>query len=256
MTLSNIRTLYPEVPRWVRGSETDADRIKRYGWDPFVTCSFCGDHGTLPGTGLPCHCLIGTAKETQRLRAERWPTLVPRRFRHYTLSGHPNQQLAGEVCQWLDRQPTGENLVIQGSVGTGKTGAAIGAVRELHFSGATVRYWSLPDLLDQLRAEEFERKQDGPVDMGRKRPTMSWLIECDYLLLDDMGTERTHSEYVTDRLYLIFNGRYTENRPTIITTNVPPSKWGEYLGDRAASRINEQATYIRAGGTDLRKRAR
>ena len=183
------------------------------------------------------------------MRSEQWPNIVPRRFRDYTLAGHPNTRLANEVGSWMDAQPTltGENLVIQGPVGTGKTGAAIGALRELHFSGAIVRYWFLPDLMDQLRAEET-----GRVDELRLKPTMSYLLDCDVLLLDDAGRERPTS-YVEERMKVIVNGRYSRNVPTILTTNLG-SEWEEYLGKFSASRINENARLVKATGSDLRKR--
>ena len=195
------------------------------------------------------------------MRSEQWPNIVPRRFRDYTLAGHPNTRLANEVGSWMDAQPTltGENLVIQGPVGTGKTGAAIGALREFHFAGwmgdkpevrrpLICRYWYLPDLMDQLRSEEMRS-----VDSMRDKPTMSYLLDCDVLLLDDAGKER-NTPYVEERMLVIINGRYSRKVPTILTTNIGDG-WEQYLGPAAASRINENARHVKATGSDLRKRA-
>ena len=252
MSLNNVRNLFPAdngLPRWLTGLETDADRITKHGWDPFVECSFCGDTGTLPISDLPCHCLTGMALEKQRKRAEQWPTIVPRAFRSYTLAEHPNRKLANEVCTWMDSHPTltGENLIVQGPIGCGKTGAAIAALRELHFTGALVRHWFLPDLMDQLRTEEMGRADD-----LRQKPTMSYLLDCDVLLLDDAGKER-NSRYVEERMLVIINGRYTRNLPTILTTNIGDG-WEQYLGPAAASRITENVRIIKATGADLRRR--
>ena len=234
-----------------KGRESDEQRIARFGWSPFVQCIWCGDTGIDPEFGTECHCVVGVAKNQQRIRREQWPTLVPKRFVDYTLTEHPNKRLAADVGAWLDSNPirTGENLVIQGATGRGKTGAAIGALRELHFQGALVRYWSLPDLMDQLRAEEFGR---GDTESAKSRPTMAWLTNCACLLLDDMGTERP-TKYVEDRLYTLFDGRYVDKRPTVITTNYSKDKLREYWGERITSRIEESVRYVGAPGLDLRK---
>ena len=234
--------------------ESDAERIKRHGWDPFVTCAWCGDTGMIPDTQAECFCEVGTDRLTKASRELHWINIAPKRFRDYALDNHPNKVLAEAVGAWLDGDPltTGENLVIQGGTGRGKTGAAIGAIREFHFRGKTVRYWSLPDLMDQLRSEEFERSNpQAVIDSLRKKPTMSYLTDCDCLLLDDMGTERP-TKYVEDRIYIIVNQRYTNGLPTIITTNWVGKRFHEYLGERVASRINESARYISAAGPDLR----
>ena len=49
------------------------------------------------------------------------------------------------------------------------------------------------------------------------------------------------------------NGRYTANRPTIITTN-HMAGFDDYLGERVASRINENVRHITTTGADLRQR--
>lgn len=257
--MQNIRYLHtdPDDLPWPSHRETDADRIARYGWPADVACTFCGDTGELPDTKMECHCLAGQALYTSRHRRSQWPQLIPRRFVTYTLAGHPNTVLAQQVGAWVDQHPvgSGENLVIQGGVGVGKTGAAIGALRELFFAGHTVRYWSLPDLMDALREEEFSRtKGDEP---GRPVPTMEQLLLCDVLLLDDMGTERT-TAYVADRIYLIINSRYTQGRPTILTTNLNRAQMVKHfpdeMGERIISRLYESVQEVRAVGVDLRRR--
>jgi DNA replication protein DnaC len=238
--------------------ESDAERITRHGWQPFVACSFCGDTGYDPDTGRECAvCILGVQLVKRQVLEQQWPTIIPRRFVDYTLEAHPNVALAKAVGEWIDSNPcmTGENLVLQGGVGRGKTGAALAALRELHFQGAIVRYWSLPDLMDQLRADEFGRNNDDPL---RKKPTMSYLQECDVLLLDDMGTER-QTAYVHDRIYLIINSRYERNLPTIFTTNQNKQQFLDHLDPPGplkpcASRIQQNARWVDAGGPDLRSK--
>lgn len=248
-----IREFRPAVRQFAPVQrESDAERIARHGWQPFVACSFCGGLGIDPDTGRECDVCDAGAQLLKRSTLEQmWPTIAPRRFVGYTLDDHPNRKLAQDVGTWLDANPctTGQNLVLHGGVGRGKTGAALAALRELHFQGAIVRYWSFPDLMDQLRADEFGRNHDDPL---RKKPTMSYLQECDCLLLDDMGTERP-TDYVKDRIYLIINSRYERSLPTIFTTNQNKNEFLDRLSTPCASRIQQNIRWIDAIGPDLRR---
>jgi hypothetical protein len=242
-------------PRYAHGIprvETDADRIARHKWPPFVECSYCGDTGLHPDGGGECFCEKGIDATYARVRDESWHygDIVPRRFRDLCLDSHPNAALVDSVRMWLETNPVrnGENLVLLGGVGRGKTGAAIAALREMHYDGALVRYWSLPDLMDQLRADEFSR---GQTDELRKKPTMPYLRDCDCLLLDDMGTERP-TKFAIDRLYLIINGRSEQGLPTIFTTNQSKENFLEHLGPPCASRVQQSIRWINVTGPDLR----
>lgn len=242
ITEDQIRALFS------RQAEQARERAERFGFDPIHECPYCGDTGKDPETGVYCTCPAGEQTVATLHLQTVWRNTIPPRFHDYTLSGHPNVDLAAKVAEWMKENPisTGQNLVITGGTGRGKTGAAIAAIREMHFSGALVRYWSLPDLMDVLRQEEFRQRDD-----LRQKPTMPWLIDSDVLLLDDMGTERP-TPFVRDRLYVVFNERYTRRRPTIITTNIGSDHLKDYFGERIASRINESVRYVACSGPDLR----
>ena len=86
--------------------ETDAERIARHGWQPFVACSFCGDTGHDPDTGRECEvCVVGTQLIKRASLEKMWPTIIPRRFVNYTLEDHPNSKLAQDVGAWIDSNP-------------------------------------------------------------------------------------------------------------------------------------------------------
>jgi DNA replication protein DnaC len=248
----------------IRGRrETDGERIARHGWEPFVACSFCGDTGYNPDYAysdlqggmvqVECQCIVGLQLARRYTLELDWLNIAPKRFQNYTLDTHPNEDLVNRVHDWLMANPitTGQNLVIQGGVGRGKTGVAIAALREMHFGTIhdtgepiTVQYWSMPYLMDILRKEEFERKEDG------ETPTWRRLIRCDCLLLDDIGAERS-TPFAEDRIFLLIDGRYNKGKPTILTTNLNPAKFGER--DRVASRIRENHVWVTAKGPDYRR---
>ena len=47
---------------------------------------------------------------------------------------------------------------------------------------------------------------------------ISEFINCDVLIIDDLGKEKP-SEWVLEKLYYIINERYEHNKPIIVTTN-------------------------------------
>lgn len=218
--------------------KTYVERREKYGWEPFVECSWCGDTGINPDNNTYCLCLEGTSRARSAALHEQWATTIPYRFQGFTFDTHPNPELAAQVKAWVQGEPcaTGTNLVIQGGTGQGKTGAAIAALRVLHFTGHIVRYANLPDLMDQFREEN---KPGSDI----KAPAMPWLIDCDVLCLDDMGAERPNP-FVTERLYVLINGRYVHDKPTIITTNHVGKRLDDYFGDRIASRIEEKCVEV------------
>lgn len=231
------------------------ERIQRFGFRPDCRCTWCGDTGMNRAEGAICFCDAGDAKARQVARVASWPHLVPTRFEGYTLAGCPNDDLVAKVTNWLASDPvaSGQNLVISGGVGRGKTGAAIGALRELHIAGRSVAYWSLPNLMDIFRLEERSTKLGKDLTENRRAPVMEQVTRLDCLLLDDLGQERV-TDYVAERLYVLIDGRYVANKPTILTTNLERRDLENHIGERSVSRLRENYCSVRAMGRDLRAR--
>jgi hypothetical protein len=64
----------------------------------------------------------------EKVRELRWQALIPPRFVHASLTDFTDE-VAGALAEWT-AQPRGRNLVILGPVGTGKSHAAVDAVRD------------------------------------------------------------------------------------------------------------------------------
>lgn len=238
---------------------TPAERIARgvaaYGWSPDCRCDRCGDTGTLPLSGEHCQCAAGDqrriADHEARLTAEwerRWAAAgVPKRFRHYRLDTSPlntpsDRHHVDQVRAWLASDPitTGANLLLFGGIGVGKTGLAVGALRELHTSGAgRLLYIGTSALIDALKP-------------GGDDGILTTCQRADVLALDDLGTTRG-TDWERDRLYALINARYEAQLATIVTTNVLLTELAESIGERIASRLLEGATVVGIGGSDRRR---
>lgn len=248
--------------------KTDLDQIRQdrrrlrvslaeqHGWDPdAVTCMFCGDRGYEPGPARrPClACEHGRTIGSREQRRQQWTSKVPRRFREYTLEGHPDQAAVAKCRPWIEAESghggPGRTLVLSGPVGTGKTGMAIGVLRELFIAGKNFRFGTVPDILHGLRPPE--KGQPPPPDQQIK---IYDLQRVPVLLMDDIGAEKS-SEWVAETLYVIANGRYERSLPTILTTNRPISTLRTTVGDRAMSRLLEGCTPVVVDGPDRRRTA-
>jgi DNA replication protein DnaC len=168
-------------------------------------------------------------------------------MREYTLAGHPNAQAAATAGVWLEREAQGgTNLVLTGHVGTGKTGLAMGVLREAAMHGGTVRFGTVAGVLDGLRPRPEGRQVQEDGDRG-----MAALQRTQLLLLDDLGVEKS-SEWQAERLYLIVNGRYERRLPTIVTTNRTQAELVARVGERVMSRLMDRVRVVALTGADRR----
>lgn len=189
----------------------------------------------------------------RRQRAEfalaRWKTAAPYRYRQATAT-HPDVQAWAD--QAADDIRSAGILVLHGSIGTGKTHQAYGALRRIAEAGPRnfqMIATTAPDLYGLLRP--------GGSDKGSEHE-LKRLMQIPLLLLDDLGTEKL-SEFTEEATYRIVNHRYNESLPLLITTNMPIKTGAPTpdlvtrLGDRLASRLAQTATVVGFDGPDLRR---
>lgn len=119
-------------------------------------------------------------------------------------------------------------LLIQGGYGCGKTHLAAAIANHQLEQGRQVIFANTPDLLDHLRAAfgpGAGQSYDERFDQVRNTPL---------LILDDLGSQ-SNSEWVQEKLYQVFNYRYTAGLPTVVTTNEPI----ESVEPRIQSRLSD-----------------
>lgn len=178
-------------------------------------------------------------RSLEQMRAEHWGAVCPARFYQATLDDFADQPDAhAQLAEWVAR-PDGRNLVLLGPTGTGKTHAALGAVREAHGRGLYVAFLPVVELLDLLRP-------GGPED------ALERLMHVDRLVLDDLGAEKA-SDWTAERLYALINRRWLEERPTVVTTNLGLEELASTVGARMFSRLTGSgAVLVHLGGQDRR----
>lgn len=110
-----------------------------------------------------------------------------------------------------EHKENGSGLYIEGTNGTGKTHLAAAIALQLIGEGIPVICKTSSDLLaDVKRAYDNPELQEWKIlDVYRR---------VDLLIVDDLGKEQC-SDWAMTTLYNIFNDRYEDMKPVIITTN-------------------------------------
>lgn len=177
-----------------------------------------------------------------------------RTFDNFTVNSKEQEyayKRAKEYANNIDenlKNGTGLIFVGNGCVGTGKTHLACAIANNLLDRNYPVKVINVTKMIYQM-------KEDFKVDQYVKVPI---------LLIDDLGKE-TGTQWVCEMLYMIFNERYENMKPTIITTENGLDdirknyivKDGDQIIDKGksiVSRLTEDFIYIPLTGEDYRQR--
>jgi len=121
------------------------------------------------------------------------------------------------LCRWIER---GENLLLAGPTGTGKTHLAMALAFEAVRRGRKVLCQSAGALAGKL----YSARADGTYNR-----LYSKLVGCDLLVLDDFGLVPLAPQGAED-LYNLVCERY-ERRSILLTSNRAPEEWAEVFGN-------------------------
>ena len=146
------------------------------------------------------------------------------------------------------------SLFITGGFGTGKTYKAVsilkGFIKNLpcgHFIEPFKNipiFITIPELLMEIRSY-FNSATISEMDALKR------YFDSPLLILDDLGVEKT-TEWALQSLYVIINKRLSEERETIITSNLSLDELKDKIGDRIVSRIVGMCKVIKLVGKDRR----
>ena len=119
--------------------------------------------------------------------------------------------------------------------------------KELLSQSYTVVYLTSIGLFDILEKNKFDRE----LSSLEKSTTVSYIMNCDLLILDDLGTELTNS-FTTSQLYQVIDSRLVHKKSTIISTNLSFDDLREQYSERIFSRLTSGYTLLKVTGEDIR----
>jgi DNA replication protein DnaC len=170
---------------------------------------------------------------------------VPHKYSHVSLADCEKQpQSFHEYARSWGKKP--ESVILLGLVGRGKTQFAFAMIREMFRRSPRAlwpRFYTSPGidstLLEAVKSDGGDKYKIG--EIGNE----------DLLFIDDFGRE-SKSDRIFRQYFELLNMRYTNMKPTIISTNLTLDEIGRTMGDAIASRFQEWQI-IEFTGPDLRE---
>ncbi len=142
-------------------------------------------------------------------------------------------------------------LTLTGSVGTGKTCAALVLCDHVPDS----RFYTVKELCDQVTAcdrGEASWKGDGQTGVLTTRMFWEQIWRCPLVCLDELGLRDRVSGFVYDQLFHILDRRIG---PTVVVSNLSLEDLGHVYDERIVSRLSA-GTVLDITGPDRRLEAR
>lgn len=205
--------------------------------DVKFTCPKCSDTGFV-GEKM-CSCF----KEmliTENIKSSGMGKLIERQsFENFDLDRYKydTEVYSRTVSNFNDAKKFAESfpavpsvLLFIGKTGTGKTHISTAIAKTLIEKGVEVLYDSAQNIVAAFEADRFKS------GYGPYEPKGDKYLECELLILDDLGTEFVN-QFTLSCLYNLINTRQNKGLVTIISTNLPPAELLQKYEDRIYSRI-------------------
>jgi DNA replication protein DnaC len=142
-------------------------------------------------------------------------------------------------------------VLLTGETGTGKTHLAVATARRLIEHGHEVLFTDYSRLLERIRSSYDPTTGDADREAWREA------LECEVLLLDDLGAHRV-TDWVEDTITSLITWRANERKPMILTTNLADPNMGgqviERLPEGSPARYDIKTTLSEKIGLRARSR--
>lgn len=200
---------------------------------------------------------------------------IPSRFLDFKFEDLTGRDLV-DACSLLVQQckqesDDGMGVILWGQPGRGKSRAAALTLREIlmtashdwfgkkvlePFPPLPGYYLSYPELI------RLQKKTFGRDEVAERASELLDRLYCSsfdawdntkVLVLDDVGKEHDGgSGFTSNVLHDLLRSRFDKSAPTIITTNLSPSRWATEYGEAMGSFIKEAFMQVEVKGADHR----
>ncbi len=214
-------------------------------------CPLCNDTGYV--SGKICNCIHKLANELLIKEFTEQMPLNECTFDNFSLNYYPetdgiNKKMASvfSFCkEYADNfdPKVSQSLLFMGKAGLGKTHLTLAIVGEVIKKGYMPIYAPCENLMSLVYDEKFLNKNNGSYEA---------MINCDLLVIDDLGTEMATS-FTKSVLYNLINSRILSKKPTIINTNLTMAEIDDMYSPRVASRLIGEYTAFKFLGNDIRQ---
>ena len=223
-------------------------------------CPDCRDTGLVDGR--KCHCFLQAQMKLLHAQSNLEDVLERENFKALSYQYYDDTEILPQLgitnAAYMRRVVAGcrefvrdfdkkhDNLLFTGSTGVGKTFLTNCIARELMDDFHSVIYLTASDLFDVFSRNKFD--YDNAEDM---KDMYRFILDCDLLIIDDLGTELNNS-FTSSQLFYCINERMNMSRSTIISTNLTLARLRDSYTDRVTSRIMSGYRIIPLYGGDIR----
>ena len=228
--------------------------------DDIFTCPYCKDSGYVDGKRCICFNkkaidLIYKDSNLKNITAdENFDTFSLSWYNNTDvdpatgLTPYINMQKVLKVCHdFVDNfDNTFSNLLFIGQTGVGKTFLTNCIAKELLDSSHSVIYLTAVELFQCFEQQDFNKP-----DTSDTAIDSSYILDCDLLIIDDLGTEFANS-YTSSRLFYCINERILRRKSVVISTNLSLSDIRNMYSERIFSRLTSAYKLLKLAGADIR----
>ena len=206
--------------------------------EPKYACPICSDTGFIDGVKL-CSCFREKLITLNIASSGMGRLMEKQSFDNFDLNWYAgDESLYSKMKSNFDSarhyaesfSQCGGNMLIMGGTGTGKTHITTAIARVVISQGCSVIYDSIENIIADFEEDKFKS------GYTQKEPKAAKYMECDLLIIDDLGTEFS-SQFSASCLYNLVNTRQNKGLSTIISTNLSPKDLAERYDGRIYSRI-------------------
>lgn len=238
-----------------------------------LRCGYPADYLTLPcdcpdcrDTGYigneKCHCFRQAAIDMLYTQSNLKEILKTENFQTFSFDYYDNREenpVTGKTAyanmreihtlcrQFAARFGDGyENLLFYGGTGVGKTFLSNCIAKELLDASFSVIYLTAIQLFDIFSRRTFDSGDDTADD-----DMLQFILDCDLLIIDDLGTELSNS-FTNSRLFYCLTERFMRKKAILISTNLALDKINQIYSERIFSRLSSNFTLLKFYGEDIR----
>ena len=236
---SQFDECYENLKTWLKAHNISEKKLY-----PQYKCKLCSDKGVVKGK--MCECLSNEINaQLSKLNSSY------NNFHTFSMINQAKMDenlniIYAQLFNWCTKFPSEKiNVNLFGSVGVGKTFLLECISSKLIEDGFNLHFLTAFAFNEECRKYHFSQPNN-----------MENILNCDCLVIDDLGTEPILKNITIEYLYNVVNLRQAKNKATLISTNLSMEDLFIRYGERTCSRLLNKATALTYNINGANKRLR